>query len=376
MSSSSTGKRMPRIPPWQGKDRVVRRYAVPALSILHLLLFVASRHAEGWAGWSARWAASSFAVLAFLLCRDLLTSRRWDRLPDVPATLAWGAAGLLELHSLVPAVADARIVPAVLFPSIAFLLPARPAALYAGVAFAWLSLASGRGWPSPALAASIGVMGTLGLAAGAVVRKRFATLRPGKEMVRAAIEQSRSLVLPWESSDPANDTDLAAEIGRMVPLRSRAELMEGIQRILEGILPVTGADRIVYVHASPGQGRSARAEASAGGGVDPAGGELAVPDDYVPVREAILFRRSFFSDGDDARQWTIGPSGGAGLLSGVAAAPVSIEGNVEGAILALRFGSGRWTEPVGQALEMAAFLAAREIAEAKKRYRGHLYLVR
>src|SRR5512134_3236178 len=98
MSSSSTGKGMLPIRPHQGKDRVVRRYTVPALSLLHLLLFPLFRHGGGWTGGSAPWAASAFAVFSYLLIRDLLTSRRRDRLPDVPASLAWGAAGILELH--------------------------------------------------------------------------------------------------------------------------------------------------------------------------------------------------------------------------------------------------------------------------------------
>jgi diguanylate cyclase (GGDEF)-like protein len=53
-----------------------------------------------------------------------------------------------------------------------------------------------------------------------------------------------------------------------------------------------------------------------------------------------------------------------------------MEGNVEGAILALRFADGRWNEPVGQSLEMAAFLVARELASAKKQYRAYRYLAR
>ena len=298
-------------------------------------------------------------------------------MPDIPATLAWGAAGLLELHSLVPAVADARIVPAVLFPSIAFLLPAGEAVVYAAAAFAWMVLSPAGAWPSASLLAGIGGMGGAGFAAGRVARRKLAGSRSGTEMVRDAIEESRSLVLPWESSGAAADKDLPAEVERMGLLRSRGELLDGIRRILEGVLPVSGADRIVYVYAASGRGRSFRAGASAGGGADPGGGELSIPDDYVPVREAILFRRSYFSDADDAVNPEIGRgrSGEDGPV-GVAAAPVNVEGNVEGAILALRFGKGTWNEPVRQALEMAAFLAAGEIAGARKRYRAHLYLAR
>jgi cell division protein FtsB len=326
MSSSSTGKRMLPIHPLQGKDRAVRRYTVPALSLLHLLLFLFFRSGGGWTGGSAPWAVSAFAVLSYLVIRDLLTSRRRDRLPDVPAALAWGAAGILEMHVLVPAVADSRIVPAVLFPSIAFLLPGVPASVYAAAAFAWLLFSPDGRWPAPGILPSIGGMGALGLAAGRVARGKLHNTGSGKDMVQEAIDESRSLVLPWESPEAAADGDFPAEVERLGLLRSRDELMEGIQRILEGILPITGADRVLYVVSSPGQGRPFRAGASAGRGRESDGMDLAIPNDYVPVREAMLFRRAFFSEGDDAGNWAIGQgSRGEGGPTGVATAPVSIE---------------------------------------------------
>ena len=368
---------MPPIPLLQGKDRAVRRHIVSALPLIHLLAFLFFRRGGGWTGGSAHWTASAFAVLSFLAIRDLLTSRRRDRLPDVPAMLAWGVAGLLELHSLVPAVADSRIVPAVLFPSIAFLLPGAPAAVYAAAAFAGLLFFPDARWPAPGFLASIVGMGALGLAAGRVARGKRRKYGSGKDMVQEAIDESRSLVLPWESREGSADGDFPAEVERLGLLRSRDELMEGIQRILEGILPITGAGRILYVFSSPGQGRPFRTGASVGVGDESGGSDLAIPNDYVPVREAMLFRRAFFSEGDDAGNWTIGQgSRGEGGPTGVATAPVINEGNVEGAILALRFAEGKWNEPVGQALEMAAYLAARELANAQRQYRSHLYLAR
>ncbi|HSL91958.1 MAG TPA: hypothetical protein VK863_04850, partial [Candidatus Limnocylindrales bacterium] len=311
------------------------------------------------------------------MIRDFLTSRRRDRLPDVPATLAWGAAALLELHSLVPAIADSRIAPAVLFPSIAFLLPGVPAAVYAAAAFAWLLFVPDGQWPPAGFLASIGGMGGLGIVAGRVARWKLRKNGAGKDMVQEAIKESRSLVLPWESSEAASDGDFRAELERLGPLRSRDELMEGIQRILEGILPITGADRILYVFSSPGQGRPFRAGASAGRGGESGGMDLVIPNDYAPVREAMLFRRPFFSEGEDAGNWAIGQGSKEERgPTGVATAPVRIEGNVEGAILALRFAKGKWNEPVGQALEMAAFLAAREIAKAQRQFLAHRYLAK
>ncbi|OGP76378.1 MAG: hypothetical protein A2Z40_02490 [Deltaproteobacteria bacterium RBG_19FT_COMBO_60_16] len=361
----------------QGKDRVVRRYSVPALSLVHLLLFLNFRRGGGWTGWSAPWAATAFGVLAFLLFRDLLTSRRRDRLMDVPSTLAWGAAGLMELHSLYPIVAESRLVPAILFPSIAFLLPAFPAAVYAAAAFTWFLFSPEGRWPAEGFLASIGGLGGLGILAGRVIRDKFRDSGSGRDMVQEAINESRMLVFPWENPAAATERDFPEEVERLGLLRSRDDLMDGIRRILEGILPITGADRILYISPSPGQGRAFRAGASACRGGDSGGVDLAIPDDYMPVREAMLFRRTFLFEGEDFGNWAIGKeSGREGRPTGVAAAPVSIEGNVEGAILALRFAEGKWSEPIGQALETAAFLAARELAWAKQRYRAHLYLAR
>ncbi|HEY7528758.1 MAG TPA: GGDEF domain-containing protein [Candidatus Deferrimicrobiaceae bacterium] len=366
---------MPLPPLLKGKDRVVRNYSLPAVSAAHLLLFLWFRRGGAWAGWASAWAASAFAVLAWLLIRDFLTSRRQDRLPDIPAALAWGAAGLLELSSLSPVLADSRIVPAILFPSAAFLLPAVPAAAYAAAAFAWLLFAPDGSWPPEGLLPSIALMGALGLAAGVAVRRRLRDSGSGRDRVQEAIEESRSLIFPWESSEAAAGRELAAEVERWGPLRSREDLMDAIRRILEGILPITGADRILYVFPVPGQGRSFRAGASASLGRDPGNADVVIPDDYVPVREATLFRRTYFSEGEDAGNWAIGAGDGEGTRpTGVAAAPVAGDGNVEGAILALRTAEGRWTEPVGQALEMAAYLAARELAVARRQFLAHRYL--
>ncbi len=326
---------------------------------------------------SAPWTLSAFVALAWLLFRDLLSSRRRDRLPDIPATLAWGASGLLELHALVPGVAETRLVPAVVFPSVAFLLPGLPAAVYSALAFAWLLFSPDGALADAGTLASVAGLGGLGLIAGRAVRGRLQKSGSGREMVQEAIKESRSLVLPWENPDSPDLRDVSAEVERLGLLRSRDDLMDGIRRILDGILPMTGADRILYVFPSQGKGRHFRVGASSCRGGDPGAEGLEIPEDYAPVREAMLFRRTYFSEAGDSRGVAAGHAGGREPRpSGVAASPVSVEGSVEGAILAFRFGEGRWSEPVGQALEMAAFLAAREIAGAKQRYRAHLYLAR
>lgn len=328
-------------------------------------------------GWTAYWAASAFAAAFFLLARDFLPSGRRDRLPDIPSTLAWGAAGALEFHSLYPALAESRLVPAVLFPSFSWFLPAVPSALYGTAALFWILFLPDGLFPDAARIVSFGGIGVLGFCAGRLARKKLGTGRPATDPVREAIDESRSLVLPWEGTEPDDaETPSGDKAGGLGLLRSREELLEGIRRILDGILPVTGADIVLFVSPSrePGSPCRARACATKGGWKgDPA---PAIPDHYVPVREALLFRRPFFAEGEEAAPLAIGSDSTKRKPTGVAGAPVGTEGGVEGAILALRYAESKWSEPVGHILEMAAFLVARDFSRVKKHYQANRYLAR
>lgn len=369
---------MPLLPPQRKREQAARKYLLPAVSLAHLSLFLLARRGAGWADWAVPYAASSAAVLVCIQFRDFFTDRKRDRLPDVPAMLAWGGAALLEFSALFPALSDTRIVPAVLFPSVAFLLPAGTAAVYAAVAFAWLLFSPDGSWPAAVRSASVAVLGGLGLLAGRMARGKLEGASSGSEMMEEAIHESRLLVLPWENPEGETGKASPAAVERMGLLRSREEIMNVVRRILEGVLPVIGADRILYVFPSAtGPGRSFRIGASAarGGEQGTDGGDLSIPDHYAPIREAMLFRRTFLAEGEDAGKWSIPHVGEKTVCpTGVAAAPVCIEENAAGAVLALRFGEGRWNEPVGQVLEMAAFLTAREISRAKREYRANLYL--
>ncbi|MBI5420424.1 MAG: GGDEF domain-containing protein [Deltaproteobacteria bacterium] len=373
MSLSSTGK---RIPLRQRGERAVRKYTVPALSLVHLLFLPAGRHGDAWARWSSYWAASAFAAVVILLLRDLISSRSENRLPDVPSVLAWAAAGLLEFHALIPAVADSRLVPAVLFPSVAFLLPGLPAAIYSAAASAWLLWSPGSAWPMSAWMPSIAGMAVLGTCAGWAARRRIGRPGAGREMMQEAIKESRSLVLPWEDPFAGRERKLPADIEHLGLLRVREEHMDAVRRTLEGLLPVTGAERIYYVHPSPGPGRPFRVGAAAHRGGEGGDGDLAIPDHFVPLREAMLFRRTFVSEAKDAGSWTVGEAKREERAKGIATAPVVVEGNVEGAILATRFAEGRWTEPVGQMLEMGAYFIAKELEGARQRYQEALHLAK
>ncbi len=331
-----------------------------------------------WDGRTPYWAASAFGVLLFLLARDFIASGRRDRLPDIPSALAWGAAGALEFHALSPAMADTRIVPAVLFPLIAYLLSGWLSAIYGFAALSWLLFFPEGAVPEAGRLASIGGIAVFGFFSGLWVRWKLAEKSGDGKLARESIEESASLVLPWERLEGAEEEMQGGgeAVARLGLLRSREELMEGARRIIEGILPVTGAHIVLFVSPSTEPGRSYRVGASASHGGNPGMGEISIPEHYIPIQDAMLFRRPFFTEGESAGQWALWEIHKERVPTGVACAPVRIEDTVVGAILALRFAETRWAEPVGHVLEMAAFLVAREIARAKQQYQANRYLAR
>ena len=60
----------------QGKDRVVRRYSVPALSLVHLLLFLNFRRGGGWTGWVTPRGCTRLRPPRFLVVPGFLPSPR------------------------------------------------------------------------------------------------------------------------------------------------------------------------------------------------------------------------------------------------------------------------------------------------------------
>ncbi len=353
-------------------ERNAGSYLIPFLALAHLLCLIAWRRRGGWGAWAPHWAASAFAVLGYLLVRDLVARRR-DRLPDIGSALAWAAAGALEIHALSAAIAASRVVPAGLFPAIAYLLPPVPAAAYAAAAAAWLSWPAGHGGTFVAAAAGTVALAVPGLWAGSAVRRRLAGRDAARDMVRKAIDDSRSLLLPWEE----RGQEARSSIGRLDDLgllRWREETVDGIRRALEGLLPITGADAVLLVSppVTPGtsfmETVSARSDGARGDGIS-------VPDSYVPVREATVFRRPFSASGEAAAGFTLAIDGRDAAPTGIAVAPVCGE-KVEGAILALRLADGGLAEPAVPAVEMGAFFVAREIASGRRSYRTALYVAK
>jgi len=360
------------LPP-KAAERAARNLFLPVLAFLHLSSLLLFRFGA-LRDWTTGWAASAFIAAGLLLFRDLATSRKEHRLPDVLSLTAWGAAALLELHSLSSVVAFSQVVPAVVFSGISFFLPALPAVVYAFFSLAWLLFSPSVGFAGTGTSASIVAMAALGVVAGRVVRWRL-TAASGEILSRRPTGQAGSLVSPQEHSEQpgAGGFDGFPE-GENFLARREEELGEGIQRVLEGILPISGGDRIMYVSSSHGHGSPlvARYVTPPEEEIHWRGREL--PDAYVPLREAIVFRREFFAEGEESSRWGLPREGSREQPSGIAAVPVLFDGTEEGAVLAFRFGEGRWTEPVVQVLEMGAFFIGREVAETRRRYRNDRFL--
>ncbi len=355
-------------------QRNAGRYLVPILALVHLLCLLVWRRSGGWDAWAPRWAGSAFVVLGYLLVRDLVARRR-DVLPDIPSAVAWGAAGALEVHALSGTVAASRVVPAMAFPAIAYLLPPPAAAGYAAVSAAWLSWSPGHGWPSLVEGVTTLALAGPGLWAGAAVRRGLAAPDAGRDMVRKAIDDSRSFLLPWEADGQGADSS-PGRVDDLGLIRWREEAADGIRRVLEGLLPMTGADVVLFVSPPGTPGCPFMDTVSARSSDSAFGGHIVVPDSYVPVREATVFRRAFSATGDEAAAFGLSIGGRIAAPTGIAAAPVAGGEKMEGAVLALRLGSGGLAGPAVPALEMGAFFVAREIAAGRRSYRSALYVAK
>ena len=361
-----------RIPIPPRAERALRSYSIPVFAVLHLGGFHLIRIGVLPHSLAGKWIASAVLGAAILLARELVPSRRLSHLPDFRFAMSWAASALLQLHSLVPGMAESRIVPAVLFPVLPCLLAPGTAGVYAVVSLAWFSWIPGSPPGLNGLTVSMTAMAALGLSAGFWIRNRLRGRPDRKEPGGGArVDEAESLMIPWQN--PGREQDFAFETpqGRERILQMHEiRTAEGVRRVLEGILPASGADRVLFVTRSEDPGRPflVRHEVRKSGG--DSGAASFIPDSYVPLREAMVFRRTFFSEGEEAERWGLSCGGRMERPSGVAAAPVLHEGIEEGAILAFRFGGAGWGEPVVPLLETGAFLIAREVAEGRSRYRS------
>jgi len=311
--------------------------------------------------------AAAYFFGAYLLARN-----RDDRVPDLIPLLAWGAAAAMEIHAFVPPVARTGVVPAALFFGIALKFPAIlsiPAILLAD---AWLAAV-----PGPFLK-EIHYTSAMALIAGAAgIALRGGQRKAGREVngVQEAIARSRALVLPWEESGNAGFPATGEMTEESSLLRREEELKDGIRQALERLLGLTGASHVAYIarSGSPGSDLHEGILLSSG---SPVTREISLPDTYVPVREATVFRKPFLEAGPGARRYAPWKNGPGSAPGGVAAVPVVREGVVEGVLLAVRDDDGPWGDPVIPAMELAGHFVGRDIDRMRELHQGDRYFLR
>jgi diguanylate cyclase (GGDEF)-like protein len=158
-------------------------------------------------------------------------------------------------------------------------------------------------------------------------------------------------------------------------LRREEELKDGIRQALDRLLGLIGASHVAYIarSGSPGSVLHEGFLLSRG---SPVAREISLPDTYVPVREATVFRKPFLEVGPDARRYAPWKSGPGSAPAGVAAVPVFREGVVEGVLLAVRDEEGPWRDPVIPAMELAGHFVGRDIERMRELHRGDRYFLR
>jgi diguanylate cyclase (GGDEF)-like protein len=355
--------------------RVARRHWAAFLAPPYLLalVLVRARFPEGPVFPAA--AAPGFLLFLSVLAWNFRKRRKEGRLPDREAILVWAGVSALEIHVLVPAVAQSRTVPATLFFLLGYLLPPYPAVAAAIACAIWFpAMVPGHGpvaaeaWAAFAMAAAAGTTGTF-------VRRMAFRPPETRDPAREAIARGRSMVIPREEAAEGTQTPGAKAAGEAALLRREVELREGIRRSLETVLPLTGASHAAYLlpSQSPG-GAHLEGVFVRFGGREPE--EFVVPESYPPVREATVLRRPFFAEGQDAGRYGPRLPGGGIRPTGVAAVPVLREGEPEGVLLAVREEEGRWAGPVIPLLELVAFFIGREIERVRELHRDERYHLR
>jgi diguanylate cyclase (GGDEF)-like protein len=311
--------------------------------------------------------AAAYFLVAYLLAR-----KRDDRVPDLLPLLTWGSAAAMEIHAYVPSVARAGVVPAALFFGIALKFPPALSIPAIVCANAWLAAVPG---PIEEEIFYTSAMALIAGAAGVAVRRGYR--KGGREGngVQEAIARSRGLILPWEDSGNGVFPATGEMTEESSLLRREEELKDGIRQALDRLLGLTGASHVAYVarSGSPGSVLHEGFLLSRG---SPVSREISLPDTYVPVREATVFRKPFLEVGPGAMRnapWKSGPGSAPG---GVGAVPVFREGVVEGVLLAIRDEEGPWRDPVIPAMELAGHFVGRDIERMRELHQGDRYFLR
>ena len=302
----------------------------------------------------------------------LLARKRDDRVPDLFPLLAWGAAAAMEIHAFVPPIARTGVVPGALFFGLALKFPPAfsiPAILCAD---AWLAAMPG---PIGKEIYYTSAMALVAGAAGVVLRGGYRKGGRDAEGVQEAVARSRSLVLPWEDSGNGGFPATGEMTEESSLLRREEELKEGIRQALDRLLGLTGASHVAYIarSGSPGSVLHEGFLLSRG---SPAAREISLPDTYVPIREATVFRKPFLEVGPGASRYAPWKSGPGSAPAGVAAVPVFRKGEVEGVLLAVRDEEGPWRDPVIPSMELAGHFVGRDIERMRELHQGDRYFLR
>ena len=311
-------------------------------------------------------------VAAIFLVTYLLARKRDDRVPDLLPLLVWGSAAAMEVHAFVPPVARTGVVPAALFFGLALKFPPTlsiPAILCID---AWLAAVPG---PIEREILYTSAMALVAGGAGIVVRRGYRDGDRDVNGVQEAIARSRALVLPWEDSGNGGLPASGGMTEESSLLRREEELKDGIRQALDRLLGLTGASHVAYIarSVSPGSSLHEGFLLSRGSSVSR---EISLPDTYVPLREATVFRKPFIEVGAGARQYAPWKSGPGSVPAGIAAVPVFREGVVEGVLLAVRDDEGPWTDSVIPAMELAGHFVGRDIERMRELHQGDRYYLR
>ena len=308
--------------------------------------------------------ATAYFFVAYLLDR-----KRDDRVPDLMPLLVWGSVAAMEIHAFVQPVARTGVVPAALFFGLALKFPPAlsiPAILCAD---AWLAAVQG---PFEQEIIYTSAMALIAGGAGMAVRGKYGNSGRETSGVQEAIARSRTLVLPWEDSGYSGLPAGGEMTEESSLLRREEELKEGIREVLDRLLGLTGASHVAYMARSVSPG-SVLHEGFLRSQGSPVSREISLPDTYVPLREATVFRKPFLEVGAGARRYAPWKSGPGSAPSGVAAVPVFREGIVEGVLLAIRDEEGPWRDPVIPAMELAGHFVGRDIERMREVHQGDRY---
>ncbi|MEW6720193.1 MAG: GGDEF domain-containing protein [Thermodesulfobacteriota bacterium] len=318
---------------------------------------------------------AGIAGFGVVLAGYLAARREGARVPPRNALLMWAGAAGLALHGASPFVAGTRAVPAALFFFLGYgLRPAASVPSMLGVA-GWLGTISFGTAGKARELASIAVVAAVSGAAGIFLRRCRVKQEPEDALARETTAGSRSLVLPWEEPRKGGQPPGEGATEEAVLLRRELDLKDGIRRALEGLLPMIGAAHVAYVWPSPAPGSAGHEGLLVSRGAGPAG-RFPVPDTYVPVREAALFRRPFLEEGNAAQMYAP-PGLGAGFrATGIVAVPVLCGEKVEGVLLGIREEDGGWPDSTTSLAELVAYFLGRDIEKVRLLHQGERYLIR